>query len=375
MPIDQIDVIIPAYNQGSYLHDAVQSVLSQSHRNFNLIVVDDGSTDETPQVLDTIHDPRMRVIRQPNSGLSAARNTGLRNSSAPYVTFLDADDRFLPDKLEVLSQCLESDPHIGVIAGKAKYINQFGRPLVQDWQPTVLRLPELLFGNPICVSGVMLRRKWLDTAGTFNEDLHACEDWDLWLRLLSVGCQMEWKNHFVVEYRLHSGQMTGQCERMQTAMLRMMTKFFGDHKLPQHLYSLRKKVFATCMVHSAAFAYFSSEFEKGADNLAEAIRLAPELRDHGYRELVASLVAWSNNPRFSNPAAFLEHVITWPPKGHRGLIWPLRRALADALLAPLFDSTREVLQDHARDLFRVIMNKPDWLLNRGVLRLLIDAWL
>lgn len=89
-----VSVIIPAYNQARYVRKSIQSVLDQTYPFFELIVVDDGSTDETPQILAGIHDPRMKVIRQPNAGLSAARNTGIRESSAALVTLLDSDDFF-----------------------------------------------------------------------------------------------------------------------------------------------------------------------------------------------------------------------------------------------------------------------------------------
>ena len=101
--IPAVSVIIPAYNQSIYINESVRSVLGQSYQDFELIVVDDGSTDETPQILAKIQDPRIRIVRQSNSGLSAARNTGLRESSAPLVTFLDSDDFFLPEKLSILT--------------------------------------------------------------------------------------------------------------------------------------------------------------------------------------------------------------------------------------------------------------------------------
>ncbi len=113
-----VSVIIPAYNQARYVRKAIQSVFEQTFPNFELIVVDDGSTDETPQILASIIDPRMRVIRQPNAGLSAARNTGVRESTAPLVTLLDSDDFFLPDKLSVQKEYLDTHPEIGMVSGK-----------------------------------------------------------------------------------------------------------------------------------------------------------------------------------------------------------------------------------------------------------------
>jgi glycosyltransferase involved in cell wall biosynthesis len=371
----EIAIIIPAYNQAQYLAKAIQSVLEQTLSDFELIVVDDGSTDETPQVLAGIQDARIHVIRQSNAGLSAARNTGFLQSSASLVTFLDSDDYFFPDKLEVLSIFLEEHPEIGLVAGKVKYIDHAGSAMVGPESPPVpLSLPALLFENPICVSGIMLRREWLERVGIFDETLRACEDWDLWLRLLAAGCPMAWVDHPVVAYRIHPGQMTGQARRMQKAIFTVLDKFFREQKLPEALTVCKNDAYASAMVHSAAFAYLSREFEVGSSNLAESIRLAPALKDNHYKKLVGLLTAWSYDPRSTDPAVFLQRIIANPPEGHIGLGIHLRRAVADAILSSLFKSSRETWRTRRLDLLKAVLYKPEWVFNRGVLRMITDAW-
>ena len=370
-----VSVIIATYNQAQYVSEAIRSVLGQTYSEFELIVVDDGSTDETPLILAGIQDPRMRVIWQPNAGLSAARNTGLRESSAPLVSFLDSDDYFLPDKLEVLSGFLEDHSDIGLVAGRARYFDRIGNTIPGPGiVPTQLSLPNLLFRNPICVSGILMKRIWLERVGVFDETLRACEDWDLWLRLLARGCQMAAVEHYVVAYRIHPGQMTSQSERMRKAILSMLDKFFNQPDLPVSLSLTRNEAYASGLIHAGVYAYISSELDSGPRYLSDAIRLDPTLKYRGYKRLVAKLVSWANDPRAGESIGFLQRIASNPPPGQPGLKRQLRRAMADMYLGSFFSSSRENWRANRRDLFKVILYKPDWLLNRGVLRILVDAW-
>jgi glycosyltransferase involved in cell wall biosynthesis len=371
-----VSVIIPAYNQAAYVAQSVQSVLAQTYTDFELVVVDDGSTDDTPQVLAAIHDTRLRVIRQPNAGLSAARNTGLRNSYAPLVSFLDSDDYFLTDKLEVLAGYLHTHADTGLVAGGVNYVNTQGETLLSRIKaPAVFGLPALLLDNPICVSGIVMRREWIDRVGVFDETFRACEDWDLWLRLMAEGCCFDWVEHPVVAYRVHVGQMTRQSERMRKAMLGMLDKFFAQPGLPDNLLLYRNQAYAAAHVKAAAYAYYADEFDAAQQDLSEAVRLDPSLAANEYQRLVDALVSWSHDPRSTEPQAFLQRVLDHPPRSMPGLRRPLQRALADVLLGQLFVSSSQVRRARRADLGRVIRYKPRWLLNRGVLSMLARVWL
>lgn len=374
--IPAVSVITPAYNQAAYLTQAIQSVLEQTCQDFELIVVDDGSTDATPQVLAGIHDPRVRVIRQPNAGLSAARNTGLRACRAPFITFLDADDFFKPDKLELLSTYLEQHPDIGLVGGGTEVVDQTGRPLRESAKsPGQLALFELLTGNPFTVTSVMVRREWIERVGTFDETLRACEDWDMWLRLAYAGCRFDWVEHVVGAYRYHVSQMTRQSERMRTAFLAVLKKFYRQPELPDSVIAYKDKAYASALVTTAAYAYHANELAQGKDDLIEALRLDPTLRDNGYQRLVDRLVGWSDDPRSTEPTVFLQQIIGSLPSEQNALKGQLRRAMADVLLGELFASSRETWYVRKGDLLKVIQNKPEWLFNRGVLRMMVYAWL
>ena len=371
-----ISVIIPAYNQAYYVSQAIQSVLGQTNPNFELIVVDDGSTDESPQILSQFQDPRIRVISQPNRGLAAARNTGLRESSAPLIALLDSDDYFLPDKLAIQSEYLLQHPEIGMVGGGIQIVNHAGEILKQIInKPDGLDLKGLLFANPFVPSSIMIRRQWFGRVGTFDENLRACEDWDMWLRLASAGCRFAWIEQLVVAYRYHQGQMTRESDRMRKAIISVLNKFFSQPELPETFMGYKDVAYASGLVNAAAFAYHCHQVEKGQRDLAEAICLNPVLAENKYQRLVDKLISWSYDPRTAKPADFLRRVIAYPPLGHPGLRRQLRRAMADVLLEPVLLCARQNRREYRWDLLKVIQNKPDWLLNRGVLRILMDAWL
>jgi hypothetical protein len=292
------------------------------------------------------------------------------------VALLDADDFYFPDKLAVLITYLDDHPEIGMVSGGTQIVDQNGYPLKQIVNsPGNLELPDLLMGNPYTPSAVLFHRKWIERVGGFDETLRACEDWDLWQRMAFAGCQFAWVERLVVAYRYHQGQMTREADRMRKAILFVLDKFFSQQELPEYLRSYKNKAYASALIHAAAFAYLSEEYDRAECDLAEAIHLNPTLVENNYKRLIELLVGWSYDPRSPEPAGFLQRIILHPPPRQPGLKQQLRRAIADVYLSPLFSSSRENRRVHRWDLFKIILYKPDWLCNRGFLRIIADAWL
>ncbi|NES42262.1 glycosyltransferase family A protein, partial [Moorena sp. SIO2C4] len=125
----KVSVIIPVYKVEKYIAATVESVLAQTYKNFELLLIDDGSPDNSIQICQQINDPRIKIIRQDNQGVSAARNTGIRHAQGEYIAFLDGDDLWVPEKLEkhVLHQ--ETSPHVGVSFSYSAFIDETGSPL------------------------------------------------------------------------------------------------------------------------------------------------------------------------------------------------------------------------------------------------------
>src|SRR5919112_3279382 len=154
-----VSVVIPCYNQAHFVGEAIESVLAQSYPHFEIVVIDDGSTDTTSEVAGRY--PGVRCVRQDNQGLSAARNSGLRHSEGEYVVFLDADDRLLPEALEAGLECLKSHPECAIAFGPYRLIASDGSFLKQRRQPVVGKdsYAALLQRNYIGVPAAMMYRR------------------------------------------------------------------------------------------------------------------------------------------------------------------------------------------------------------------------
>jgi glycosyltransferase involved in cell wall biosynthesis len=178
----KVSVVIPTYNRPDFLRTAVESVLDQTFENFECLVVDDGSEEWEPMP----EDPRLSVIHHDeNRGVSAARNTGIRASSAPFIAFLDDDDRWRPEKLERQLEFFEEHPSAHAVQPEAIWYRDGERIEQKDKhrKPDGDIFPRALERCLVSGSGVMIRREVFDEVGTFDEELPACEDYDLWLRM------------------------------------------------------------------------------------------------------------------------------------------------------------------------------------------------
>lgn len=183
-----VGIVIPAFNVAPWLGDAIRSVLSQTHSDWSLAVVDDGSTDATSTVATALLDRRIRLIRQPNSGVSAARNRGLAMVAAEATLFLDGDDWLAPDALEIMSTTLAASP--GAVAVASGYARLMAGGRMRHIPPPSCGqlLHRLLVGNLFVNGGqVLIRRAAVDSAGGFNPNLAYGEDWEFWTRLALQG--------------------------------------------------------------------------------------------------------------------------------------------------------------------------------------------
>ncbi|MBI1877687.1 MAG: glycosyltransferase [Chloroflexi bacterium] len=237
-----VSVIIPAYNAQNFIGETIQSVINQTYPDWEMLVVDDGSTDETRQVIEKyLTDSRVKYLYQPNQERAAARNHGLRGSSGKYIAFLDADDLWLPDKLKVQVEYLDTHSEMGLCFTHHRFINEegtlTGKPGVM-FKPGPDQFSRLLEANFIANSTVIIARTVFDKLGLFDESLPAygSEDWDMWLRIARF-----YPIHFIDQpltlYRLHEGNTS--LERMRLSAEAVLKKIFTDPTLPASI--VRKK--------------------------------------------------------------------------------------------------------------------------------------
>jgi glycosyltransferase involved in cell wall biosynthesis len=183
----EISVIIPTYNRGIFLSEAIQSVLAQTYKDYEIIVVDDGSTDDTKEQVRAFGD-QIRYIYQENQGPSAARNMGIQNAKGKYIAFCDSDDRFLPTKLEKQMEFIRNNPECYMLYSWYYNVNEKGeitklrKPLTCENQE---HLQYCLFTRKFTIrtSTVLVHKSCFEKAGLFNEKFWYSQDWDMWLRL------------------------------------------------------------------------------------------------------------------------------------------------------------------------------------------------
>ncbi|HEY5413866.1 MAG TPA: glycosyltransferase family A protein [Gemmatimonadaceae bacterium] len=226
-----VSVVMPAFNAARFLADSVASVVAQTHRDVELLIVDDGSSDNTVEMAESLarDDGRVRLIRsERNVGTAAARNLALHVLRGEYVCFLDADDAFLPNKIETQLAFLHANQSFGLvysdlILGNEKLepirLNRIGVP--------PLAFPELLtLRNWFQPIAPMLTASLVRAVGGFDETLTPAEDWDYWIRCAAL-TRFGYLPGPVAVYRSHPGQTSRQSERMRIAQERLINKHFG----------------------------------------------------------------------------------------------------------------------------------------------------
>ncbi|MCA9940788.1 MAG: glycosyltransferase family 2 protein [Anaerolineales bacterium] len=380
----RVSVIIPAYNHAPYVRACVDSALAQTYTDREVIVVDDGSTDGTREILRD-YGEAIHLILQPNRGTQAARNTAVRAASGEFIALLDSDDVWLPAKLEKQVAALERQPAAGLVYSLAYTIDATGRRL-NGGNPTGVVLPEgadafqeLLRGDFMPALTVMIRRACLQEIGLFDETLIGSGDWDLWLRIAArypVICVPE----PLALYRLHGTNTTHHLYRSQLVYAehaRVLEKGMqlAPHPLPPtireqalartHLWGAEMAAAAgrpadagTELVHACQLdAHLLADKDNMIGRLVRCVHLCGGRQPRGadYRRIVAAL--------FAPLLAALPQVAAWR-----------RPVLATAAMSTFFDSF------HAGDMATVrslgptgIAADPRWLRNRGVWSIMVRA--
>lgn len=274
-----VSVVIPAYNAARYIKQAIDSVLAQSYREYEIIVVDDGSTDETPVIAQQFGDA-IRCIRQSNRGLSAARNTGIKNARAEIIALLDSDDLWEPQFLERMVYHLNLHPEAAGIYCGFQYINSKGEVV---GEPSLKIVPPELFhatmsddGNWLAPSAVMFRKRLAEHVGLFDESLQSVQDWDLWIRL-SESAPFVGLKEALVEYRRHENNMSKDPERMINDIYQLTKKRFGADESDRSTWSSSKKKAFSDHYRGGAIRFFASgRMQKSIDYLQKLAEVSPE---------------------------------------------------------------------------------------------------
>lgn len=258
-----VSVVLPTYNRETVVGDAVASVLAQTHGNLDLLVVDGGSTDRTPTVIESISDPRVRYLRRDApEGVSAARNLGVRETDGEFVAFVDSDDRWRPDKLRrQLASLHERGSNCAVAYTPIE--KAFGEPRTREgasgWvEETVRRM-----AVPTYTSTLLVRRRAFEACGGFDEALPCFEDWDLCLRL-AANHEFAWIPERLVVKGTAGDNISAEPDRLVDAVARIQTK----HDLPD-------ETLARLLADVGVTLCEAGRFREGRTHLRRALRRSP----------------------------------------------------------------------------------------------------
>jgi glycosyltransferase involved in cell wall biosynthesis len=304
----KVSVLIPAYNQAQFLGDAIQSVLDQTYSDFELIIVNDASTDNTNQVIEQFPDPRIRCItHEQNRGLSAARNTGIRAASGDLVALLDSDDYYHPEKLRVHIDFLEKHPEIEATCN-ARYDLIHSSKTIRDlWRPPLrISLSNLVLGFPYAPSDLVIRRDWLYRVGLYNETLTFFgEDLDMNCRLALSGCQFASVDRILNYRRYHSGRKIKNIDLGLKTIVSVLDNTFADPFCPDEVTALRNKAISKHKMLWSIIAFDQDETSLGQKFLTEAIQLNPSIIEGDPSALTESIISYSISEDVRNH----EHVL------------------------------------------------------------------
>jgi glycosyltransferase involved in cell wall biosynthesis len=262
-PAPSVSVIIPTFNSGQYIATAVDSALAQERVDVEVLVIDDGSTDATGEILRRYGD-RIHYIYQPNSGVSTARNTGLASARSRYLAFLDSDDAWHPNKLARQLDALEKNPDAGACYSAFTVTDSELSPLyIHRGEPETTVLEDLLLkGNWVSTpSTVLCERALFTKVGGFDPELSLCADWDMWLRLAAV-TDFVYIDESLADYRKHGENMSGNVALLERDSLRVLEKGFA---MPGLSGSLRAKRLAALAHNDMVLAgsYFQTGCYRG----------------------------------------------------------------------------------------------------------------
>jgi glycosyltransferase involved in cell wall biosynthesis len=233
----QVSVVVPCYNSLAYLPETLRSILDQrlpaSVEPLDVVLVDDGGDDDLSGWVAGLGDERVRVVRQDNGGVSAARNRGIAEARGELIAFCDSDDVWLPDAVAALVACFERDPGIGLAYGWYEVVDAEGRPTGavrrSDWEGSIWE--HLVTDNVIGASGVMVARAAFDDVGVFAENRDRfridVEDWELWLRI-AARWRVGLARTVVYQYRRHDSNSSSDVESLSAAYEHLFDVVFAD---------------------------------------------------------------------------------------------------------------------------------------------------
>ena len=271
-----ITVVVPTYNRAHYLKEAIDSVLKQTYRDIEIIVVDDESRDNTPQVVAGYKEPKIRYLFQKNKERGAARNNGIRNARGEYIAFLDSDDVWLPDHLASCLQAMRENQEAGLSFSGSYLMGEDGRILSRlhgarsdGW---VLKRLVCDYSSGGCnASSCLIRKTVFDKAGYFNEEkaLSGSEDWEMWARIAAYTRFIS-TNACTVKIRFHPQRSSLNVDSMAASMTKSLDILYRDQDIYPRIKPFQKRAYSSLYVVIATNYYSTGEMRAARGYLGRA---------------------------------------------------------------------------------------------------------
>lgn len=274
----KVSVIIPAYNAMTYLQETLESVLQQTFTDFEVLIVDDGSSDNIVQWANGLTDDRVKFISQSNQGVSTARNLAISKANGDYIAFLDADDLWERTKLEKQAQFLDDNPTVGLVATWMILTDEQGNPGAEvkiDFKQGNIRKELIEISLIPCGSIPMVRRVCFDKVGLFDPTLRFGEDWEMWTRI-AADYDFGLIKETLVYYRQHSKNSSKNSQQILPDFDRLIEKMFDS--VPQELLAIKAKTYGRMNLYIAWKSLENEDYQGARDFSNQAIKYYPQLQ-------------------------------------------------------------------------------------------------
>ena len=309
----RVSVIIPVYQGDRFLTEAIESVLNQTYTNYEIIVVDDGSTDNSCGVLQPYLE-KIRYIYQENQGVAAARNRGIQMAQGELIAFLDQDDFWLPDKLTLQVACFDTQPELGIVHCGWRRVNATGHALgeVKPWENVpVLDLAGWLQWMPILLTAIMFQRKSLELIGGLDTKFKQACDVDLVQRLALIGCQTEWVRDILVCYREHDRNDSLNTLLQAKESWAVREQFFARSDIPEPIRQLKNQCCYHTLVWIAWRLYYTGYIAEMAYYLEKSLSYKTYSRTKTVSDWVKSFRKYATEYSFFLDIDILVNSVQW----------------------------------------------------------------
>lgn len=298
--------MIPTFNSMDFLQESIECALTQTWMDKEIIVINDGSTDGTSDLLKKYQNA-ITIIDQENSGLGAARNSGIQIANGTYFAFLDADDRWSPHFITKSVEFLKGNPNTDIVYTWWRYIDKQGNQLPETgcFSGTGNLLSALILSNRFPPMSALTRRKCIEQINGFDENRQISEDWDFWLRLAKANCIFSCLPEVLADYRFHGSNMSLNIPYSHTRYINVLDKLYkNENDLPDEIIQLKNQAYSNVYLNTAKNYLRENQIDQFQDMIFQTFETWPEsiFQENTYYELICA----DQPPGYRNTHYFID---------------------------------------------------------------------